>query len=155
MPSGPAPDLRSRAASLRGKLPERRQAQPPEENGRRLACVGRGPDEELRIHWSTYQDRPFLSLRLWVRNDQGQWWPDPKRGMAIRVKELPDVAEALAEALELADEHLARSPRQAGRGDAPRAGADGSGVPRRTPASEAAGRPGFDEFGGGRGEVRP
>jgi hypothetical protein len=145
----PATDLRQKATSLRGRLPERRQSQPPQENGRRLASIRRGPDEELRVHWSEYQRRPFLSLRIWTRDPQGGWWPDGKRGVAIRIRELADLAEAIAEALELADEHVARQPRQPARGEAPRDRADGSGGAPRPSQGGTCGRPdGFDEFEG-------
>jgi hypothetical protein len=43
------------------------------------------------------------------RDEQGGWWPD-KRGIAIRVRELPDLAEALAQALDLAAGQQAPRP---------------------------------------------
>ncbi len=126
-------DLRQRAASLRGRLPDRRQGAPPAENGQRLACIQRGPDEELRILWSTFESKPFLSIRLWIRDQQGGWWPDPKRGIAVRLRELPDLAEAVAEALTLAEAHPAERSRQPARGAPPRDRAD------RIPAGPARG----------------
>jgi hypothetical protein len=103
-------DLREKARRLRSAIPERRTATPPPENGRRLATCQRGPDEELRVNWADYEGRPYLSLRLWTRDDHGQWWPDGKRGMAVRIRELPDVATAIAEALDLAEAHQRQRP---------------------------------------------
>src|ERR1700679_3019073 len=95
-------DLRQRAASLRGRLPERRQATPPPEQGQRLATIPRPKDdEEIRISWCEYEGHPYLSLRFWKRPDDGQFWPDRHRGFSIRLRELLDVAGAMAEALEL------------------------------------------------------
>ena len=72
---------------------------------------------------------------LGVRDEQGGWWPD-KRGIAIRVRELPDLAEALAAALDLAAEHQAPRPTSSG--------------PRRvkpvSPTSPPAGAGGQGEF---------
>lgn len=110
-PADPA-DLRHRAATLRAALPPRQGRTPPEDRGRRLATLARGPMEELRVTWAEYEGRPYLSLRVWTRDDNGGWWPDKTRGMTVRVRELPDVAEAFAAALDLA--------REAVTGDAPR-----------------------------------
>jgi hypothetical protein len=152
-------DLRQRAASLRGRLPERRQSRPPEENGQRLACIQRGPDEELRVHWSTYEGKPFLSIRIWTRDQQGGWWPDGKRGVAIRVREMPDFAEALSEALELADRHVAQGGRQPARGGAPRNRGDSPDVSGRQAINEAfrpsGGGDEFSEFAGPSTRERP
>ncbi|MBV8611806.1 MAG: hypothetical protein JO034_30735 [Singulisphaera sp.] len=99
-------DLRGRAARLRGQLsPIPAGSHPPEDTGRRLATCPRGKEEELRISWCEYEGNPYLNLRIWKRDQHGRgWWPD-KRGIAIRVRELPDLAEALAAALDLMAEH--------------------------------------------------
>jgi hypothetical protein len=98
-----ANDLRNRAERFRRQLPERRRATPPAENGRRLGTIKRSADEQIRVNWSEYEGRPFVSFRMWKRSDDGQWWPDGKRGMSVRIRELPDLAAAIAEALDLAE----------------------------------------------------
>jgi hypothetical protein len=124
-------DLRAKAESLRALIPERRQSTPPEENGRRLASMARSETEEIRVNWSSYEGRPFLSVRLWTKDNAGQWWPDKARGMSIRIRELPDLADALSEAIDLAEEHMRnRGPGPNYRG------------PHRPPAHA----PTFDEF---------
>jgi hypothetical protein len=141
-------DLRQRAASFRGRLPEHRRATPPPEQGRRLLEIPRPKDdEEIRISWAEYEGHPYPAIRFWCKGDDGQFWPDEHRGFGVRLREIPDVAEAIAEALELADRHLAERPRQPARRDAPRPAADGSVVPTRQAINEAF-RPsrGFDEF---------
>src|SRR5207248_540653 len=112
-----------------------RSATPPQENGRRLATIGRSKDEELRVNWSEYEGKPYLSIRLWTRDDSGGWWPSKTVGCTVRLRELPDVADAIAEALGLAEEH------QSNRGPAPRPATN-----NRRNQSDAP----FDEFGGGR-----
>jgi hypothetical protein len=110
-----ADDLRGRAARLRGQLsPHPAGGQPPEDTGRRLATCPRGKEEELRISWCEYEGNPYLNIRIWKcdRSRRG-WWPD-RRGIAIRVRELPDLAEALAAALDLAAEHQASRPPSSG-----------------------------------------
>ena len=97
-------DLRDRAERFRQQLPERRSATPPTENGRRIGTIERSADEQIRVNWSEFEGKPFVSLRLWKRElDDGGWWPDGKRGMSVRIREFPDLAAAIAEALDLAE----------------------------------------------------
>jgi hypothetical protein len=128
-----ATDLRQQAASFRDRHPEPRRASPPIEQGRRLATLERPKDNaEIRITWSEYEGSPYLSIRVWAQGHDGRLWPQKERGFSVRLRELPAVADAIAEALALADEHLANRPR---------AGADRRG-PAPTPHAH------FDEFGG-------
>jgi hypothetical protein len=125
-------DLREWAQGFRVRNPEPQRATPPEEQGRRLATLRRPKDRsEIRITWSEYQGSPFLNIRVWAEGHDGQLWPQKERGFSIRLRELPDVAEAIAEAMALADEHTANRPRagESRRELAPVPGAD------------------FDEFG--------
>ena len=66
---------------------------PPAENGERLATFPRGDGSELRVNLSTYQGRPFVSLRVWERRPglrvvagegQGVLGPGPRGGRAGR-----------------------------------------------------------------------
>ena len=68
----------------------------PTEQGERLATLSRGDSEEIRVTWSVFRDKPFVNVRMWTRGTDGQWWPDPKRGIAIRRHELHAFAEGLA-----------------------------------------------------------
>ena len=71
--------------------------------------IARSADEEIRVNWAEYEGKPYVSVRLWNRDrDNGTWWPDAKKGMSIRLRELADFAEAIAEALDLAGEHQGR-----------------------------------------------
>jgi len=110
-------DLRNRAYQLRDRMPPRRATAPPQENGRRLPTLDRSETEQIRINWSEYEGKPFLSIRMWKRGDYGQFWPAPKRGISIRVRELPDLADGVGAAMDLAAPHpsgvgpsLQRSP---------------------------------------------
>jgi hypothetical protein len=112
-----ASDLRDHAERFRQALPPRRSATPPAENGPRLGTIQRSADEEIRVNWSEYEGKPFVSIRMWKRGDDGQHWPDGKRGIAIRIRELPDLAAAIAAALDEAEatnrqwrEHQANRP---------------------------------------------
>jgi hypothetical protein len=135
-------NLRGRAARLRDQLPPSpADSHPPEDTGRRLATCPRGKDEELRISWCEYEGNPYLNLRIWKcdRYHRG-WWPD-RRGIAIRVRELPDLAEALAAALDLAAEHQASRPS----GPEPRPRRDRPVSPGPSPPARAGGGE-FSEF---------
>ena len=141
---GSASNLRDKAGSLQHHLPPHRSGAPPEERGRRLATLPRGKGEEIRITWDSYEGRPYLSLRVWNQDDHGGWWPT-KVGFTVRLRELPDVAAAIAEAVDLAEAHLASRPQQQPQR---RAGEERRRWnPSNLPGVEPG--PAFDEFEGG------
>ena len=127
---------------------------PPAETGHRITTLRRGPDEELRISWDEYEGNPYLNLRVWTRNRQGQWWPD-RRGCSIRIRELGQVAEAIGVAIDHAEEiRAAWSPLPAEHPARQRARRHRKTVPDRRPVASSArpveidqgGREPFDEF---------
>jgi hypothetical protein len=77
---------------------------PPAERGRRLLTASRGRDEELRVSLDEYESRPYLALRIWAKGSDGAWWPT-KKGVSIRVREIPEVIDALMEAEEALTGH--------------------------------------------------
>jgi hypothetical protein len=101
-------DLRGRAALMRSQLPPPPTGGgPPLDLGHRLLTLPRGHDEELRLCLDAYEGRPFLNVRIWTRDTDGRgWWPS-KRGVTFKLRELADVAEALAAALDLMAKHPA------------------------------------------------
>jgi Transcriptional Coactivator p15 (PC4) len=131
-------------------------ASPPAETGTRIGTLDRGPDEQVRINWSTYNGSPYLSLRLWTRDRRtGHWWPDSKRGLSIRIRELGQVAEAIGIAIDHAEEiraawsplpaeHPARRGAHRRRQAVPDRGPVAS--PARPVESDQGGREPFDEF---------
>ena len=108
-------DLRQQAERLRSRQRPPSNREPPEDRGRRLATLARGEDAELRVTWDAYQGHPYLSLRLWNRNGEGQWWPDKNKGFTVKIRELPDFAAAVGEALDLAERHELDRDRTGGR----------------------------------------
>lgn len=58
-----------------------------------------GPEREgvLRVVLDEYEGRPFLSVRFWALDAEGQAWPT-RTGLTIRVRELGAVLEALQKA---------------------------------------------------------
>lgn len=131
---------------------------PPVETGERLATMDRGRGVELRVSLDHYEDRPYVSIRLWERNREGIWWPT-KRGVTIRIRELGEVLAVLSRVAEVIggegppgagpgrDVHSVHAPSS---GRAPTGGGDR----RRQPAPPRAGRAApdgqaapFDEFG--------
>lgn len=77
---------------------------PPADDGLRLACLERGEDEQLRITWAEYKGRPYVSLQVWTQDRRGRWWPDRRRSVSIRIRELTRVSKAIFEAMNIADE---------------------------------------------------
>jgi hypothetical protein len=104
-------ELREQARDFRARNVRERPAPPPEV-GTRLATLQRLKErEEIHVCWCEYEGNPYLSLRIWGEGSDGQYWPDRHRGFSVRLRELPDLAEAIAAALDLADEYLANRPR--------------------------------------------
>ena len=103
-PSSGADALRGAAARLEAR---RRPAggDAPEERGERLATLSRNEGVEVRITWDEYQGSPFLGLREWVPGGGGHY--PTKKGVTVRISELPALANALADALDRAEAHTA------------------------------------------------
>jgi Transcriptional Coactivator p15 (PC4) len=137
-------DLRGRAQQHRNRQPQHVKAtQPPEERGTRLAACGRGQGEELRISCDEYEGRHYVSLRIWTQDIQGGWWPSNK-GVTIRLRDLPAVADALATAMDLAEQDQRSQPLKAGQGGRTGGGQRRDWKQADLPSSD--GREGFDEF---------
>ena len=93
--------LIQKAQELRSSFPRQGGGTPPQDTGIRLATFAR-PEGELRFTWNTYEDRPYLRFQLWSKGDDGSFWPVKGSGMTIRVKDLPNLAEGVQKALDLA-----------------------------------------------------
>ena len=104
-------DLKQKASELRQSLPKQGGGNAPQDSGIRLATFPR-PEGELRFTWNTYEDRPYLRFQLWSKSDDGSFWPVKGQGLSIKIKDLPDLAEGLQKALDLA---LAETKKTSGR----------------------------------------
>lgn len=73
---------------------------PPADRGRRLATFERGQgDQELRVSLNVCEGHPFVGAWIWTLNRAtGVWWPS-KKGVTIRIREIPDLIAALTEVL--------------------------------------------------------
>jgi hypothetical protein len=105
-PPGAASALRSRAATSRPK--------PPEDSDERLATFQRGPEgdpgrTELRVSWCFYNSGAYLRLHAWERGADGQFWPVKGSAHTIRRRELAELAEAVAAALDRSDAFARRA----------------------------------------------
>ena len=69
---------------------------PPQDDGEPLGTFRRGDREELRVVLKEFKGHPYISLRLWERDQGGAWWPTKGKGLSIRISEAQGVAEALA-----------------------------------------------------------
>ena len=136
-----------------------RRPEPPPDDGRRLGAVSRGDGrDELRVTLKTFAGRPFVSLRVWSRDDDGAWWPVKGKGVSVRLGEVSGVIEALRRAAAVA------GPQQGGQGDTgprggPRTAGAGGGSRGGAPSGPGegdhdAGKPPPDRPGRGRGGVR-
>ena len=90
-----------------------RQSEPPREDGKRLATFARGEGVELRVTLAEYQDRPYVSLKVWERNQAGAWWPVRGKACSIRIREIGELVEVLGRIeQEQGEPSSRREPRQ-------------------------------------------
>ena len=72
-----------------------------EQDGLRIGTIERSADEQIRVDWCECEGHPYISIRLWKCNQSGQWRPDGKRGLSMRIREMVSFAAAIAKALDL------------------------------------------------------
>jgi hypothetical protein len=103
-------------------------ASAPIDTSRRLATFSRGNGAELRVSLAWYENRPYVSQRVWTRGDDGQFWPSKGKGATIRVHEIATMIAALKQVEDLiaAEEGGEGAPRQDG--EPVRGFSGGSGV---------------------------
>ena len=97
-------ELRNRAEQVRQSISRRcPDRPPPAENGRRIGTIERSADEQIRVNWSECEGHFYVNVRIWKCDRSGQWWPDGKRGLSVRIRELPSFAAAIADCLDLVE----------------------------------------------------
>ena len=92
--------LTEKAQELRSTLPKSGGGTPPAMKGQLLGTLPH-KDGAVRIVWDEYEGHFYLSLRLWTADDNGQLWPS-KTGFTVRVRDIPALAEAVSQAVDLA-----------------------------------------------------
>ncbi len=121
-----------------------------EQDGRRIGTIERSADEQIRVDWCEYEGHPYIDIRLWKCDRSGQWWPDGKRGMSVRIREMVGFAAAIVKALDLTK--TSQDQWRASRANRPTQSLGTAPIPgRRTdPLPLQAHEPGeFDEFATG------
>ncbi|AFS52660.1 hypothetical protein [Leptospirillum ferriphilum] len=93
--------LTEKAQKLRQSFPASRGGTPPQDTGIRLATLPR-PEGEWRLSWNVFEDRPYLRLQLWSKGEDGSFWPVKGQGLTIKLRELPNLAEGIQRALDMA-----------------------------------------------------
>jgi hypothetical protein len=63
----------------------------------------RHPDEQVRFSAVMLAGKRHLAIRFWVRDELGEWWPDPRRGVALRDREIDSLASTVSRFLDLED----------------------------------------------------
>ncbi len=69
---------------------KKRPRGPAPDPGVTVATLPRGPKEELRIVYKSFEGHPYTSLETWTKNAKGDWCPG-KGTVSIRNSELADV----------------------------------------------------------------
>ncbi|MBI2192445.1 MAG: transcriptional coactivator p15/PC4 family protein [Planctomycetes bacterium] len=68
-----------------------------------LAVFERGLGEEIRVSWNHFRGHCFLNFRHWYQPDMGSELKPTRRGVTFRPEELPELAEAVAQAIKEAE----------------------------------------------------
>jgi hypothetical protein len=68
-----------------------------------LVVLERGKGERFAVLWREYEGFHFLDLRVQFQAEDGRWLPT-KKGVTVKLRELHNVADAFARAVELAKE---------------------------------------------------
>jgi hypothetical protein len=100
-----AAELQRAAAASRARQPQRTDAPAglPDE-GFQVATLMRSETEQVRVRIVTFNGgAPFMRLQVWTKGSDGGWWPSKGKGMTVRLRELPDLAEGLVRAMAEAD----------------------------------------------------
>lgn len=77
-------------------------SQPNEGQYRVVATIAKSRGEEVRIGFSPFRGRTYFSARVWYRDSDGTMRPTP-RGVNVDIDLLPTIAQAFAQALEVAE----------------------------------------------------
>ena len=73
-----------------------KQSQAPQDEGIPLGTFTEGRrSDELRLSVKSYENHPYVSVRVWSRDDNGEYWPAKGKGVSIRLAEVAGVIEAL------------------------------------------------------------
>lgn len=97
-----------------------RSSPPPQEAGERIATFRRhAAGEELRVNLCEYLGHPFVYFRVWAPGFDGTVRPVKGKGVSVKLREVPALAEALtrlaaAIAAEQGTAEAAAEPDQAG-----------------------------------------
>ena len=84
-----------------------KQSQAPNDDGVSLGTFARGDGrDELRVTAKSYEGHPYVSVRVWSRDDNGEYWPAKGKGVSIRLAEVAGVIEALRGATDKAVKEL-------------------------------------------------
>ncbi len=78
------------------------------EGNKLLASFDRSQTEQLRIEWMVYKNNPYISMRVYEKDRDGNWWANPKKGTSVRLRELDETLSALKRAGAMAHEFQIR-----------------------------------------------
>jgi hypothetical protein len=73
----------------------------------------------MRITLAEYQGKPFISLRVWERGENGQLWPMRGKGCSLRMSEVEDVIDALMRVEDMVMEEIGQGRASGGHPPAP------------------------------------
>lgn len=85
-------------SSPQRSTPPPRSNRPADEEGEVLATLPRGDSDELRLLIREYEGRPFLALQVYSTDDRGELVAVRGKMATIRVREVPEMIQALKRA---------------------------------------------------------
>jgi transcriptional coactivator p15 (PC4) len=75
----------------------------------RLGSIEKNEREEIRISLSVFKGRSLLNIRVWFKDKRDEMHPS-RKGVAIRVDQIPELARLIRDAYLRADELPALGP---------------------------------------------
>ncbi|MHB8423261.1 MAG: hypothetical protein ACYDAM_10955 [Leptospirales bacterium] len=100
--------LTQKANNLRNQLPKNGHGTPPAMKGILLGTLPH-KEGEIRLSWDEYEGHFFLSVRLWTTDDGKAFWPS-KTGFTVKLKDVPTLADAVSQAVDLALKETKANP---------------------------------------------
>ncbi|AMM13350.1 hypothetical protein AX768_03710 [Burkholderia sp. PAMC 28687] len=67
-----------------------------------LLRIEKTDKQQIRVDLHEYRGRMYVGLRLWFRDDAGEWSPS-ERGISLRPEHVPQIIQALTLAVQAHD----------------------------------------------------
>jgi hypothetical protein len=64
-----------------------------------IESIENGNGRAVKIHLQTFKGKPYIDIRTWIEDDQGEW-KSTQKGLCLSTELLPELIQALTKAEE-------------------------------------------------------